>query len=244
MSVCQQLESAGVASNCRNATPGGLGAAAAEEAAFDLPSVSDHGGQVLRFDTDDAYDRTVDSFSKAAILSGPHRYGSRKARIFVQMNEGASPEIGAKAKAIVDGLSGDKPASNPATAASSPPPSSAATTGTTAAATSAAASASATTSTTHALDACHKLEAASVAKDCKSLETKPGAPLSDAAGFKFAGWTGHEGLVVYASTDAAYQAMTRSPDGYGSPRARILVEPMKGMPAGVQKQVRAAVDAL
>ena len=41
---------------------------------------------------------------KPGALTGPHRYGSRKALVFVQANDGLSLEDGKKLKAIVDGL--------------------------------------------------------------------------------------------------------------------------------------------
>jgi hypothetical protein len=84
--------------------PGGLGADAAEEVEFDLPSVPGHGGGVYRFDTEEAYDSTVKSFDDAKVLAGPHRYGNKKARIFTQFNDGASMDVGAKAKATVQAL--------------------------------------------------------------------------------------------------------------------------------------------
>ncbi len=102
--VCAKLVSAGVASNCHAETPAGLGGRAREEVAFDLPSVPGHGGGVYGFETDADYSSTVQSFEAAAVLAGPWRFGSAKARIFVQMNDGAKPEVGAKARAVVDGL--------------------------------------------------------------------------------------------------------------------------------------------
>ncbi len=104
MSVCQKIQASGVGTNCREDKPGGLGAAAVEEAHFELPSVPGKGGAVLRFDRESFYDSTEESYGKAAMLAGPHRYGSRKALIFVQMNEGLDLTNGKKVKAIVDGL--------------------------------------------------------------------------------------------------------------------------------------------
>jgi hypothetical protein len=83
---------------------GGLQATASEVEDFDLPSVPGHGGSVMRFPNPEAYDAAVAAFAAMAALAGPHRYGSRKALIFVQMNEGASADIGAKARAAVDAL--------------------------------------------------------------------------------------------------------------------------------------------
>lgn len=104
MDACHKLEAAGVATNCKPDKPGGLGAAAVEQAVFDLPSVPGKTGQVLRFDRDDFYDNAVTAFGNAALLSGPHRYGSKKARIFLQMNKEAPLDVGQKAKAVVDAL--------------------------------------------------------------------------------------------------------------------------------------------
>ena len=102
--VCQQLVAAGVAANCKPATPNGLGARAREEVAFDLPSVPGHGGGVYVFDKAEDYAATVKAFEGAATLAGPWRFGNEKARIFVQLNEGAKPDVGAKARAVVEGL--------------------------------------------------------------------------------------------------------------------------------------------
>ena len=69
---------------------------------FDLA----HGktGQVLRFNDDAGYDATVKAFGAAAVLAGPHRYGKPGALVFVQLNAATPAEVGAKAKAVVDGL--------------------------------------------------------------------------------------------------------------------------------------------
>ena len=104
MDACKKLEAAGVAANCREDLPGGLGAAAVEKALFDLPSVPGKGGQVLRFEKEAYYEQTVDAFAAAALLAGPHRYGSKSKLIFVQMNDGAPLEVGKKAKEVVEGL--------------------------------------------------------------------------------------------------------------------------------------------
>ena len=82
----------------------GLSAAAVERFEFDLPSVPGKKGAVMRFDRDSFYDNTEESYGNAATLAGPHRYGSKKALIFVQANEGLSLEDGKKLKAIVDAL--------------------------------------------------------------------------------------------------------------------------------------------
>jgi hypothetical protein len=104
MSVCKQLEAAKIGANCHEEKAAGLGAAAIERAEFTLPSVPGKGGMVLLFEKKEYYQQTVDAFAKAAILAGPHRYGSESKLIFVQMNEGASLETGKATKALVDAL--------------------------------------------------------------------------------------------------------------------------------------------
>jgi hypothetical protein len=104
MDVCGKLVQAGVAAACREKKPEGLGAAAIEAADFDLPSVPGKTGQILRFEKSDYYQKTYDAFAAAALLAGPHRYGSEKKLIFVQMNSGASLEDGKRAKAVIDSL--------------------------------------------------------------------------------------------------------------------------------------------
>jgi hypothetical protein len=101
MSVCKKLEEAKVASGCKEDKPGGLGATAVEKAVFDLPSVPGKTGQVLRFEKAEHYKQTEDGYSKAALLAGPHRYGNEGKLIYLQMNEGASLDVGKKVKAIV-----------------------------------------------------------------------------------------------------------------------------------------------
>lgn len=102
--VCQKLTGQGLAANCHEAKPGGLGAAAVERFDFDLPSVPGKSAGVMRFDKEETFDSTVRAFEGAAVLAGPHRYGNKKALIFVQANEGLSLEEGKKLKAAVDGL--------------------------------------------------------------------------------------------------------------------------------------------
>lgn len=102
--VCKRIEATGVGANCREGKPGGLGAAAVERVEFDLPSVPGEGGSVMRFDRESFYESTEEAYGKAAMLAGPHRYGSKKALIFVQMNQGLSMDEGRKVKAVVDGL--------------------------------------------------------------------------------------------------------------------------------------------
>jgi len=104
MDVCKKIEASGVGANCRASQPAGLGAGAAEKVDFDLPSVAGKTGQVLRFDKEETYRATELSYANMGGLAGPHRYGSPKALIFVQMNEGLSADNGKKVKAIVDAL--------------------------------------------------------------------------------------------------------------------------------------------
>lgn len=102
--ACKKLEAAGVAANCHEEKPEMFAARAKQKYAFDLPSVPGKTGQVLSFADSDAYSATAKAFESAAMLAGPHRYGSEKALIFVQMNTGASLDTGKKAKAVVDAL--------------------------------------------------------------------------------------------------------------------------------------------
>jgi hypothetical protein len=104
MDACRKLEQAGVAAGCREDKPEGLGASAIEKATFDLPSVPGKGGQVLRFGSDEAFRTTSAGFEKLALFAGPHRYGSPGTRIFVQFNNGASLEVGKKARSVIEGL--------------------------------------------------------------------------------------------------------------------------------------------
>lgn len=111
-STCAKLEAAGVAKNCQPKPPGGLGAAAKEAVDFELPSVPGKGGQALAFESEDAYKGAVKTFEAASFLAGPHRYGNDKARIFVQLTESTPADVGAKAKAVVDGLLDHHPAAD------------------------------------------------------------------------------------------------------------------------------------
>ncbi len=104
LETCQKLEAAGIAAGCKADQPAGLGAGAKEKVAFDLPSVAGKTGAVFTFGDDAAFDATVGAFEKAAILAGPHRYGSKKALTFVQINNGLAAADGAKAKGVVDAL--------------------------------------------------------------------------------------------------------------------------------------------
>jgi len=71
---------------------------------FDLPSVPGYGGAIFAFEKADDFESTVKAFEGAAAVAGPWRFGNGKARIFVEMNFGAPPGVGQKAKAVVDGL--------------------------------------------------------------------------------------------------------------------------------------------
>ena len=102
--VCSKLEAEGVAAGCHEEKPLGLGAAAAERFDFSLPSVPGKSGSVYTFAKQDTFKTTVDSYERAALLAGPHRYGSEKALVFVQVNSGASLETGKKIKGIVEAL--------------------------------------------------------------------------------------------------------------------------------------------
>lgn len=104
MDVCKRLASDGVAANCETAPPKGIGIGAREKATFDLKSVKGKTGQVLAFDDDANFEKTVQAFEAEKKLAGPHRYGSSTARIFVQLNAEATDDDGKKSKAIVDSL--------------------------------------------------------------------------------------------------------------------------------------------
>ena len=59
---------------------------------------------MLTFNKAEDLDTVASFFEEAIVLSGPHRYANRSALVFVQINSDASAEIGAKVKAVVDGL--------------------------------------------------------------------------------------------------------------------------------------------
>ena len=102
--VCGKLVEAKLATDCKTTPAAGLGLAATEHAEFNLPSVLGKTGQVMLFDRDAFYTSTVDAYGKAVAIAGPRQYGNPKARVFVQINSGASSEVGAKTKAVVDAL--------------------------------------------------------------------------------------------------------------------------------------------
>jgi hypothetical protein len=172
MDVCKQIEATGVGSNCRADTPGGLGMAAKESALFDLPSVPERTGQVLKFDDDDKLAKTIVAFQAMAMLAGPHRYGSKKARVFVQMNNQVSVEDGAKVRGVVEAL-GDlvAPASEPtktiAQQLAKPEPESAP-----------EPSAAKPEEQSAALVACKKLEAVGAVTVCAAKKTQGGASIA------------------------------------------------------------------
>lgn len=103
-SVCEQIVDLGVGDDCREAEPTGLGAEAAARYEFDLPSVLGNAGQVLVFSDRSAYGKSVAAYDAASALAGPHRYGSSKALVFVQINEGLSAAEGPKVADLVAGL--------------------------------------------------------------------------------------------------------------------------------------------
>lgn len=103
-SVCAQIEEAGIGSNCVQGEGTGLNIAATDVWDFDLTSVPGEGGGIMLFDDADKYRRTVQAYADAEFLTGPHRYGSDSALIFVQMNEGLPADQGAKVKEIVGAL--------------------------------------------------------------------------------------------------------------------------------------------
>ena len=244
LEVCHKLEAAGVAAGCKTEQASGLGAAAAEKAAFDLPSVPGKTGQVLRFEKDEQYEATVNAFSGAAVLAGPHRYGSPKTRIFVQLNDKASGEVGARAKAVVDALPGDS--SGPPVSTSPPPEAKAAP--------SASAAVSATAAppvvVTSAADVCHKLEAAGVAKSCGK---KPSADPNNVL-FDIASMPGKSGTVVHVTDDKAftkYAALVDSSPPTSalrpfstSPKAHVVVHLTKGVSPDVESKTKAVLDTL
>lgn len=102
--VCARLESEHLASGCHEALPKGLGARASALWDFDVPGTPGATGGVYTFATADDYKATVEGFAAAAILAGPHRYGSERARVFVQVSDKAPLDYGKKLKATIEGL--------------------------------------------------------------------------------------------------------------------------------------------
>lgn len=58
----------------------------------------------MTFSDDQKFDATLKTYEGLANLVGPHRYGNRAVRVFVQMNAGASSEDASKTKAALAGL--------------------------------------------------------------------------------------------------------------------------------------------
>jgi hypothetical protein len=99
--ICEALTSKGFGTNCTEDKPGGLGAAAWERYAFDLPDPKGKTCQILTFKTDADFQATLKAFDGAAALAGPHRYGNAKARVFVQCNSDMPRDAGSKLEQAV-----------------------------------------------------------------------------------------------------------------------------------------------
>ena len=102
--VCVKLESAGVATNCREGKPTGIYSNAKDVAEFDVPDLAGKGGVVLVFPDRNFYDATVRSYVEMGSRNADHRAGNPDRLVFVAINEAASEELGEKAKAVVEGL--------------------------------------------------------------------------------------------------------------------------------------------
>lgn len=105
--VCRQLEAVGVAHKCQVASRGDLGTiarSASEYVTFGITTTPGKPGKVLRFRNAADFGDAVSGFEAAAFLIGPHRYGSSKALIFVQLPKETSADVGAKASAVVSAL--------------------------------------------------------------------------------------------------------------------------------------------
>jgi tetrahydromethanopterin S-methyltransferase subunit D len=102
MSVCKQLEGAGIGTGCKEEKPGGMFAAATAKAELTLPNGKMC--QCLQFEKPEHVDAIVEAMTGAAMLVGPHRYASSKAKIVVQCNEEMGLEEGKKVKAMVEAL--------------------------------------------------------------------------------------------------------------------------------------------
>lgn len=102
--VCGQLDAAGVAANCRAERPNGIGAAAAEKQVFDLRSSPGATGQVLRFESVQAYDRAAFTFDDVGVFNNTFRRGFPERRILVQMHESVSLDDARRARAVIDDL--------------------------------------------------------------------------------------------------------------------------------------------
>lgn len=104
MDACKKLESVSIAANCRPGKPTGIASNAVEKAEFDLLEVPGKSGQVLQFETAEAYDSAVKDFDQWKIVVGPHRYGNRDRLLFTQLNDGASMAVGKMAKDTIAAL--------------------------------------------------------------------------------------------------------------------------------------------
>lgn len=102
--VCAQIEAGGIGTGCRAEKPGGIGGGATEKYVFDLPSVPGKTGQILKFATADELAVSAAAFQGMSMFAGPHRYESKRALIFVQMNKDTPGTVGAQAKMLVDAL--------------------------------------------------------------------------------------------------------------------------------------------
>jgi len=102
--ACKKIEAAGLAKNCIEKKPGGLGAASDSTWSADLVEVPGEKLQVMHFPNEDTFTATVKSFEGAAFIAGPHRYSNKERRIFVQANNGLSLEGGKKLKSVVENL--------------------------------------------------------------------------------------------------------------------------------------------
>lgn len=61
-------------------------------------------GQVLTFDEDADFLKTIEKASDGAIFLGPHRYHSARSRVFVLLDDAAPAEVGDRVKAAVASL--------------------------------------------------------------------------------------------------------------------------------------------
>jgi hypothetical protein len=215
-----------VAANCRPDAPTGLGVGAKEKAAFDLVNVKGNGGQVLAFDDEEKFGKTVDAFEAAKMLAGPHRYGSKKARVFVQMNDETPATDGTKVRGIVANLGdlvapppgADLPKAAPEPVATAPE-----------------------LKGTPAMEACRKLETAGVASKCRQSDTSPNTVKFGEQGSATAGMvSAYDDEKMFKTVSAG---MAKDADKRTATKGNTLVV---WKPAGdaVDAKIRAAVDAL
>jgi hypothetical protein len=221
MSVCKQLEAGGVASSCHPGTKDALSLGAAEKVEFDLPSVPSKTGQVLRFDSDEQYDKTVESFGKLR-LAGPHRYASRATRIFVHVDSEVPAEVGTKAKAVVEALPGED---------KSPPVSK---------------SAQTPTPRTPGEEVCQKLVAAEAAKGCTKTESGarflvPGVPKGTGSIVVIGD---QEMFDRYVADAEASPPTSPSRPFFVSKKAKIIVHLSKLSGPEIEAKTKTVIDAL